>query len=391
MNISISDRLTNIPFSSIRKVFEKANEMEKNGAEITHMEIGRPDFDTPTNIKDAAIKALHNGKVHYTPNSGIAELKCAIAKKLFTDNKIMVDPVNGIVVTVGCKEAILDTVMAFINPGDEVLIPDPSWLEYGYIVDLAGGVPVSVPLHEEENYLLNPDDLKSSITPKTKLLILNTPQNPTGAVLPDNYLKQIANIVIENNLLVISDEIYEKLIYDNQRHVSIASFPELGDRTVTINGFSKAYSMDGWRLGYAAGPSNLIQSILKVHQYNTASATSFVQYGGIVAYTESQKSVDDMVKEFDQRRRLIVKRINGLSGMHCVLPKGAFYVFPSIKELGLSSKEFSDLLLEKAHIACVPGSAFGKHGEGHIRMSYSTSYDEIERAMDRLEAFVNNI
>lgn len=385
MTHPVSDRLSKIPFSSIREIFEEAGRMEKSGINITHMEIGRPDFDTPEHIKIAANEALQEGHVHYTSNSGIIELREAIAAKLQRENGLKVDPVNGVVVSIGCKEAILNAVFAFINPGDEVLIPDPAWLEYGYIVELAGGIPVSVPLLEEEEFILNPTSIRERLTSKTKMLLLNTPHNPTGAVIPEEHLKEIAAISIEHDLLVLSDEIYEKLIFDEAEHISIATLPGMYERTITINGFSKAYAMDGWRLGYAAGPEELIKPVLKMHQYNTSSATSFAQYGAVAAYNGTQEPVDEMVKAFDERRKLMVSRLSKIPGVNCVVPKGAFYVFPSFTGIDMTSKELATYLLREAQIACVPGSAFGKYGEGFIRMAYSTDYQQIEQAMDRLE------
>jgi aspartate/methionine/tyrosine aminotransferase len=381
--IAISNRLSKIPFSSIREIFEEANSMEKRGINITHMEIGRPDFDTPLQIKNAANIALQNGYVHYTSNSGISELREAIAVKLKRENNMIVDPDKEVVVSVGCKEAIINTIFAFINPGDEVLVPDPAWLEYQYIIELAGGVPVSVPLIAEEDFILNPDHVRAKITNRTKMIILNSPHNPTGTVIPESQIKELAKIAIEHNLVVLSDEIYEKLIYEDAKHISIASLPGMFERTVTINGFSKAYAMDGWRLGYAAGPASLIQPILKMHQYNTTSATSFAQYGAVEAYAGSQEPVFEMVKEFDKRRQLLLNRLKEMN-ISCIVPKGAFYVFPSFKEFEMSSKEVATYLLREAQIACVPGSAFGQSGEGYVRMAYSTDYDQINQAMDRL-------
>ncbi|WP_176557779.1 pyridoxal phosphate-dependent aminotransferase [Sporolactobacillus terrae] len=352
------------------------------------MEIGRPDFDTPQSIKKAAIRALQEGKVHYTANAGIQELKESISRKLAVENQFSVDPEKGVVITIGCKEAILDTMLAYINLGDEVLVPDPSWLEYQNIVKLAGGVPVPVALREEEEFLLNPDDVRECVTSKTKMLIVNSPQNPTGAVLPKSYLQALAEIANAFDLIVLSDEIYEKLIYDDAKHVCFASLPGMAERTIVINGFSKAYAMDGWRLGYAAGEEHLIQPILKAHQYNTSCSTSFAQYGAVSAYEGSQESVRAMVNAFDQRRKLIISRLQQMDGVHCVVPKGAFYVFPSFKSLGMSSKELAIALLEQAHIACVPGEAFGNQGQGYLRMAYSASYDQLEQAMDRLAHFL---
>lgn len=365
--------------------------MEKSGIEITHMEIGRPDFDTPQHIKDAAIAALQQGHVHYTSNSGTIEFREAIAEKLKRDNGITVNPADEIVVTVGCKEAIFNLIFAFVNPGDEVIIPDPSWLEYQYIVKLAGGVPVAVPLLEENNFILNPYDVKKNITNRTKLLLINSPHNPTGAVLPKETVSELAKLAIKHDLLVVSDEIYEKIIYDQEKHISIATMPGMFERTVTVNGFAKAYAMDGWRLGYAAGPAELVKLILKVHQYNTSSATSFAQFGGAEAYRGPQSFVEEMVESFDERRRFLVQSLSQMPGVTCVEPKGAFYVFPSFKETGIPSNELAGILLREALIACVPGSAFGEYGEGYIRMAYSTSLEKIEEAMTRMYPVMQNL
>ena len=393
MNVLIrsSERISSIPFSSIREIFEEANKMEKSGIEITHMEIGRPDFDTPQHIKDAAIAALQQGHVHYTSNSGTIEFREAIAEKLKRDNGITVNPADEIVVTVGCKEAIFNLIFAFVNPGDEVIIPDPSWLEYQYIVKLAGGVPVAVPLLEENNFILNPYDVKKNITNRTKLLLINSPHNPTGAVLPKETVSELAKLAIKHDLLVVSDEIYEKIIYDQEKHISIATMPGMFERTVTVNGFAKAYAMDGWRLGYAAGPAELVKLILKVHQYNTSSATSFAQFGGAEAYRGPQSFVEEMVESFDERRRFLVQSLSQMPGVTCVEPKGAFYVFPSFKETGIPSNELAGILLREALIACVPGSAFGEYGEGYIRMAYSTSLEKIEEAMTRMYPVMQNL
>lgn len=386
MSSLVSNRLQQIPFSSIREIFEEAASMERDGMTITHMEIGRPDFDTPAHIKEASISALEKGNVHYTSNNGIPELRQAIAAKLARENGIQVDPDRGVVVTIGCKEAIVNAMLAFLNPGDEVLVPDPGWLEYRYIVRLAGGIPVSVPLREEHGFLLDPDDVKARISSKTKMLVLNSPHNPTGSVLPQSHLKALADLAISHELIVLSDEIYEKLIYEDAEHISIAALPGMIERTLTVNGFSKAYAMDGWRLGYVAGPPALIQPIMKVHQYNTTCATSFAQYGAVAAYQDSQEPVQEMVKQFDRRRRFLVESLQQIPGVTCVAPKGAFYVFPSFTGFDLTSKEIATRLLREAQIASVPGSAFGEYGEGHIRMAYSTEFEHIADAVERMSA-----
>lgn len=380
----LSNRVRDIAFSNIRKVFEEAKQLEKEGARIVHMEIGRPDFDTPANIKAAAYKALEDGHVHYSSNHGIAELRHAISDKLKRENNITVDPETEVVVTIGCKEAILDTFLAFLNPQDEVLIPEPSWLEYTRVVKFLGSSPVTVPLRAENNFELDPDDVAARITENTKMLVLCSPHNPTGAVLNEETMQALAQLCIENDLLVVSDEIYEKMLYDGAQHISIGSLPGMAERTITINGFSKAYAMDGWRIGYAAGPKPLIQSILKVHQYNTTCATTFAQYGAVEAYRGPQTAVDEMVEEFDRRRKYLVSQLNDIPGVSCVVPRGSFYTFPSFHGYGMNSQEIATFLLREAHIACVPGHAFGDVGEGFVRMAYSTDFESIQIGVERM-------
>jgi aminotransferase len=380
----LSDRTKHIPFSSIRKVFEEAKRLEAEGARIVHMEIGRPDFDTPANIKAAASRALEAGHVHYSSNQGIPELRQAIAEKLARENGIQVDPETGVVITIGCKEAILDTFLAFLNPGDEVLVPDPSWLEYTHTVEFLGSSPVSVPLRPERDFVLDPDDIAARITGKTKMLVLCSPHNPTGAVMDEETVRALADLCIQHDLLVLSDEIYEKMVYDGARHISIGSLPGMSERTITINGFSKAYAMDGWRLGYAAGAKSLIQPILKVHQYTTTCANTFAQFGAVEAYRGPQDAVAEMVAEFDRRRTFLVEQLNEIPGVSCVVPRGSFYTFPTFHGYGMDSQEMATYLLREAHIACVPGSAFGTAGEGHIRLAYSTDFESIELGLDRM-------
>lgn len=387
----LSDRVKQIPFSNIRKVFEEAKQLENDGARIIHMEIGRPDFDTPPNIKEAASKALDEGYVHYSSNHGIPELRNAISDKLNRENKIRVDPETEIVVTIGCKEAILNTFLAFLNPEDEVLVPEPSWLEYTHTVEFLGSRAVSVPLRTEHDFVLDPADIASRITKNTKMLVLCSPHNPTGAVLDENTLQELADLCIENDLLVVSDEIYEKMVYDGTKHISIGSLPGMEERTITINGFSKAYAMDGWRLGYAAGTKPLIQAILKVHQYNTTCATTFTQYGAVEAYRGSQDAVEQMVAEFDRRRTFLVEQLNDIPGVTCVVPRGSFYTFPAFHGYGMNSQEMATYLLREAHIACVPGHAFGGVGEGHIRMAYSTDFESIQLGVERMREALSKL
>lgn len=378
-------RMSQIPFSGIRKIFQAAVALESEGKKIIHLEIGRPDFDTPQHIKEAAKQALDEGYVHYTSNYGLPELREAIAEKLHRENGIQVDPATEVIVTVGANEAILLAMLALLDQGDEVLIPDPIWLHYFYCTQLAEAKPIHIPLREENKFQIDPSDLQRAITPKTKMIVINSPHNPTGAMLGEESLQAIARIAIEHDLLVISDEIYEKITYDEARHCSIASLPDMADRTLTVNGFSKAYSMTGWRLGYVAAPRKVIDSLIRVHQYSATCATSFAQKGAVAAYRESQACVQEMVNEFDRRRRFLVEALEQIQGVSCICPQGAFYVFPSVKALGISDEKLADYLLREANVALVPGSAFGEYGRGYLRLSYANSYSNIQEAVDKIE------
>ncbi|MBM3130727.1 MAG: pyridoxal phosphate-dependent aminotransferase [Chloroflexi bacterium] len=380
-----------IPFSGIRQIVQQATELEKAGARILHLEIGRPDFDTPQHIKDAATRALDEGQVHYTSNYGIIELREAIAEKLSRENHITVDPATEIIVTVGTNEAVALAMLALINPGDEVLIPDPAWLHYFYCVQLAGGVPVHVPLRAENRFQLDPADLRRALTPRTKMMIVNSPHNPTGAVFTPRLLNELAQVAIAHDLWVLSDEIYEKIIYGDAQHISLASLPGMAQRTITVNGFSKTYSMTGWRLGYVAAPRELTDAMIRVHQYTATSATSFAQFGALAAYRGSQECVRAMVDEFERRRRFLLDALAHIAGFDCVEPQGAFYVFPSIKRLGIDSNALALRLLRQAGVAVVPGSAFGEYGEGYLRLAYSNTYENIVEAVERMARAVREL
>jgi aminotransferase len=385
--VSPASRMELVPFSGIRKVFERAKALEREGRPVIFLETGRPDFDTPAHIKEAAKRALDAGDVHYTSNYGTPELRAAIAEKLKRENGLTYDPDAEIIVTVGAAEAVFDAFLAFLNPGDEVLYPEPSWLNYAAAARLAGAIPVPIPLRESNGYQIDPDEVRRRITSQTRLLIIASPHNPTGAVQSPDTLRDLADLVVQCNLLVISDEIYERIIYDDRVHVSLARLPGMGERTITINGFSKAFSMTGWRLGYAAAPQPFIQAMNRVHQYNVACACAFAQAGAVAALKGPQDCVRAMVAEFRRRRDLVVPAINAMRGLSCVNPGGAFYVWVNITRIGVTSEDFSVNLLERAYVSLVPGTVFGESGQGYVRLSYANSYERLEEALRRLTRF----
>ncbi len=385
-----ASRMEALPFSEIRVMMERATQMQKNGEDVIHMEIGRPDFDTPEVIKQAANTALANGNVFYTSNYGTPELRQAIADKLKRDNGIDYKA-EEILVTIGVGEGTYAAVAAFTEPGDEILVPDPVWLNYIHVPHFFGAVPVSYKLREENDYQIDLNEIEGLITPKTKMLVINTPGNPTGVVQSRDTLEKLADIAKKHDLIVVSDEIYEKLVYDGARHVSIAALPGMKERTITLNGFSKCYSMTGWRLGYAAAPVEFIKAMVRVHAYINTCAPSFVQEAGITALEKAEPDVQEMVKEYQRRRDYAVSAINAIDGLSCKTPGGAFYIFVNIKSLGRTSAEMADYLLDHAKIAAVPGSAFGPQGEGYIRLSYACSYERIVEAMERLRKAVADL
>jgi aspartate aminotransferase len=364
-----SKRVSSINLSEIRKMFEKA---DKNSINLG---LGEPDFNTPSHIIEAASTAMKEGFTHYTSNMGILELREAISTKLKKDNGISTSP-DSILVTVGASEAIYMCMQAFINPGDEVLIPDPGFLSYNACVNLAGGIPRGVQLKRENNLQLTADDISEAITNKTKAIIMNSPSNPTGSVMKKEDIKAIAEIADDNDIYLVSDEVYEKIIYEDKHH-SPAKYCE---NAVTINGFSKSYAMTGFRIGYVTANSEIIEELLKIHQYTTACASSMVQKAALAALEGPQDSVTEMVTEFKRRRNLVVKRLDDM-GIECTKPNGAFYVFPYVE----NPVEFIKKGLKKG-VIMVNGGAFGVHGKNHVRLSYATSYDKLETAMNRLES-----
>ena len=381
---TFAERMNRMAPSGIRKVNEKALAMERAGETVIHFEIGRPDFDTPEYIKKAAIEALQNGDVFYTSNFGKMELRQAIAEKLKRENGLNYKP-EEILVTAGLSEAVFAVLATILEEGDELLVPDPVWINYRNVPRFLNAVPVSYELKEENGYQLDVEEIRAKVTDKTRAIVIVTPNNPTGGVLARETLQKLADLAIEKDLLVISDEVYERLIYDGEQHVSIASLPGMKERTFTMNGMSKAYSMTGWRLGYVAAPEDYIPVLNKFHQHNTTCAVSFGQTAAIAALRKEGDEVRAMVKEYQRRRDYAVQAINAIDGLSCLSPKGAFYIFINCKALGLSSADLSDYLLENAKIALVPGSVFGPGGEGYLRMSFANNYDNIVEGCARLK------
>lgn len=384
-NKYISDVVKNIPPSGIRKFFD----LVTNSRDIISLGVGEPDFVTPWTVRKEAIDVLDRGATTYTSNLGLLELREAVSFFLKNHYGLNYDPENEIMITVGASEAIDLALRCLINDGDEVLVPVPSYVSYSPCIELTRGVPVYVPTYEENNFIITPDDLKSKITSKTKALILPYPNNPTGAIMKKEDLEAIKDIIIEHDLIVISDEIYSELTYDG-KHVSIASLPDMKERTIVLNGFSKAFAMTGWRLGYIAAEHSFIEAMNKIHQYTTICAPIMAQYAGIKAIYECEDDIEKMRKTYDQRRRLIVNSFREI-GFDCFEPKGAFYIFPSIKKTGLSSQEFCERLLKEEKIAVVPGDAFGPGGDGFIRVSYAYSIDKIMKALERIESFAKRV
>lgn len=385
-----ADRINQLVPSGIRKVNEKALAMERAGEKVVHFELGRPDFDTPEYIKESCIEDIRNGDVFYTSNFGRMDLREAIAWKLKTQNGVDYKPTE-ILVSVGLTEAVFDVMSVLLDEGDEVLVPNPGWLNYLNVPKLLGAVPVTYTLKEENDYQIDLDEVRAKITPKTKAIVLITPSNPTGGVLSEQVLRELAKIAIENDIMVFADEVYERLIYGDAKHVSIASLPGMKERTVTLNGFSKAYSMTGWRLGYAACNEDIILNLNKLHQHVVTCAPSFVQKAGITALREEKNEVNDMVKEYQRRRDYAVDAINKIDGLSCRMPKGAFYIFINVSKTGLSGTEFATRLLDEQKVAMVPGNVFGSEGENYIRMSFANSYENVVEGCRRMKIFAESL
>lgn len=381
----LSNKAKELKPSGIRKFFDLANEMEG----VISLGVGEPDFKTPWSIREAAIKSLERGKTRYSANAGLVELRQEICNYLSRRFSLEYDPLKQTIITVGGSEGIDITIRALVNPGDEVIIPEPCFVSYEPIARLTGANVVTIATKAEDNFKLKAKDLKEKITDKTKLLIFPFPNNPTGAVMRREDLEEIAEVLRGTDVMVLSDEIYAELTY-NGDHVSIASLDGMKERTILVNGFSKTYSMTGWRLGYVAGPEEIISQMLKIHQFAIMCSPTTSQYAALEAVKNCDNEIKKMAEEYNVRRRLLVDGLNKL-GLTCFSPEGAFYVFPSIKSTGLTSEEFCKRLLMEHKVAVVPGTAFGESGEGFVRISYSYSVNHLLEALSKIEAFVNSL
>jgi aminotransferase len=372
--------------SGIRKFFDIVADMK----DAISLGVGEPDFDTPWHIRDEGIYSLEKGRTFYTSNAGLKELRMEIASYLKRTQGLDYRYMHEMLVTVGGSEAIDLAMRALINPGDEVLIPQPSYVSYEPTVVLADGVPVFINLKEENRFRLTPEELEAAITPKTKILVMPFPNNPTGAIMEKEDLEKLVPIIVQHDLIVVSDEIYCELTYGGKKHVSIASLPGMQERTILINGFSKAYAMTGWRLGYACGPEPIIRQMTKIHQYCIMCAPTTSQYAAVEALRNGDPDIAMMREAYDERRRFVLHTLAKM-GLPCFEPEGAFYVFPCIKEFGMSSDEFATTLLKEEKVAIVPGTAFGDCGEGYLRISYAYSIDDLKKALGRLADFVDRL
>jgi len=379
----IADHVRNIPRSGIRDFFEIVQSMK----DVISLGIGEPDFVTPWHIREAAVYSLEKGKTGYTSNLGSPRLRRSIAAYVEKHFSVSYNPHDEIIVTVGVSEAIDLALRALLNPGDEVLYHEPCYVSYGPSIRLAGGVPVPVATRGEDEFSLRAADLEKAVTKKTRVLMLNFPTNPTGAVMPVEELKKIAAFAAKHDLVILTDEIYSELTYDGVPHHSIAALPGMKERTVFLHGFSKAFAMTGWRIGYACGPADIIEAMMKIHQYSMLCAPIMAQEAAVEALERGTRSMERMREEYRLRRNFIVSSLNE-AGIPCHLPKGAFYVFPDIRGTGLTSREFSLKLLETKNVAVVPGTAFGTCGEGYVRCSYATAMDQIKIAVERISDFV---
>lgn len=377
----ISSRVDKVPWSGVRKMFDLAQKFEN----VINLSVGEPDFLTPSHIVEAAFRAMKDGYTHYTPNAGLMEFREAAAEKLKKENEMEVDPAREIIATVGAMGALSIAFLTIINPGDEVLIPNPGFVSYAAQVMLAEGKPIYYPTLIEGRFGIDLEKIENLVSEKTRAILINSPSNPTGMVLCDKELKGVAEIALENDLLVISDEAYEAIVYNGAKHISIASLPEMKDRTISIFTLSKTHAMTGWRIGFATANEEIIKNMIKLQEHLCAHPSSVSQMAAVAALRGPKDHISMMVKEYSERRELIVKELNNIPGIICSKPQGTFYVFPDISAVKMSSQDFVTEILEKARVTMVPGAAFGSNGEGHVRISYTVSKEKIAEAMLRIK------
>jgi aspartate aminotransferase len=384
-----ADRMAGLGTETAFEVLARARELEATGRTIVHLEIGEPDFNTPKNVVEAATKALNKGETHYTPSAGIMPLRDAVAEFVGQDRGLKAKAEN-VVITPGAKPILFYTIFACINPGDEVIYPNPGFPIYESVVNLVGAKPVPIPLREANEFRLDVGELQKLITPRTRMIILNSPHNPTGSVLTRSDLEAIAQLATKHDLWVLADEIYSHILYDGQHH-SIATLPGMAERTIVLDGFSKSYAMTGWRLGFGVMNAELAKHVAKLGTNNHSCTATFVQLGGLEALKGPQDSVTTMVAEFSRRRDVIVNGLNAIPGFKCLKPHGAFYVFPNITATGMKSKEMAGKLLEQAGVAALAGTSFGAHGEGYVRFSYANSIEQIRLGLERVGQFMGQL
>ncbi len=387
--MQLSERMSRLGTETAFQVLARAQALEAKGKDIVHLEIGEPDFDTPKHIREAACRALEKGYTHYCNSQGIMPLRNEIAKQMQKTRGVPIDP-ERVVVTPGAKPIMFYSILALLDKGDEAICPNPLYPIYESMINFSGAKAIPLPLHEELDFRFDIDELKSLVTPRTKLLILNSPHNPTGSVLEEADIRAIAEIIQHYNFPILSDEVYEYIMYEG-KPFSIASLPGMLDRTILLNGFSKTYAMTGWRLGYAVMPPSLVEPVVRLITNSVSCTASFIQHAGIEALTGPQDSVPVMAAEFKKRRDLIVDGLNQIPGISCRRPKGAFYVFPNVKGTGVDCNRLSDYLLNEAGVAVLPGTHFGRYGEGYIRLSYATSLENIRKGLDRIGKGVKQI
>ncbi|MDY3280922.1 pyridoxal phosphate-dependent aminotransferase [Dysosmobacter sp.] len=389
--MQFSNHMDEIQLSKIRQIGELAGQMAKEGRSVIKLQVGEPDFDTPQHIIDAAIASLNRKETHYAHNRGTMECRKAISDKLWRDNGIKADPEKNILVLNGCAEALQCATLGILDPGEEMIIIEPTFINYIQLAKMAQCTPVIVRAREENGWLPDVEDIEKAITSRTRILLLNSPTNPTGAVYPRELLEQIAQLCVKHNLIVVSDEVYEKLIYGDAKHVSIASIPGMEDRTITINGLSKAYAMTGWRLGYVAADENLVLPMLKVHQYSTTCLPVFVQAGAAEALNNGEADVEAMRREYQRRRDMLAKLLLECEDLSLRVPDGTFYMYPNISKLGIDSHSFVFRLLEETGVATTYGTAFDQKGEGNIRISFANSEENLREGAARILQFIAKV